>query len=83
MDTVKRVGVIEDEPQFVQWLEKALGEIGGCKIFFSAGTFSHWRCMALLPPKMHQSTAFKKYTLTSGAHILVLEWLSHCIKVAL
>lgn len=37
MDRVKRIGVIEDEPQFVKWLENAFKQIGSCELVFSAG----------------------------------------------
>ena len=40
MDAVRRIGVIEDEPRFVRWLEKALGQIGACKMVFSAGSLA-------------------------------------------
>ena len=40
MDTVKRIGVIEDEPQFVNWLENAFKQIGGCELVFSAGSLA-------------------------------------------
>ena len=38
MDTVKRIGVIEDEPQFVKWLENAFKQIGSCELVFSASS---------------------------------------------
>lgn len=38
MDTVKRIGIIEDEPQFVKWLEKAIDQIGGCEVVFASGS---------------------------------------------
>lgn len=40
MDAVRRIGVIEDEPQFVKWLEKALQQIGACEMVFSAGSLA-------------------------------------------
>lgn len=38
MDTVKRIGIIEDEPQFVKWLENAFKQIGSCELAFSASS---------------------------------------------
>ena len=40
MDAVKRIGVIEDEPQFVNWLENTFKHIGSCELVFSAGSLA-------------------------------------------